>query len=60
LVEVAGGVAIHLDLGEEREAGAELRGGELEDLGVAPRLLGAELIAGKAQNAETTGLVVFM
>jgi hypothetical protein len=60
LVELASAVTIHLDLGKDREAGVVLRGGELENFGVGPRLLGAELIAGKAQNVEFLVLVVFM
>jgi hypothetical protein len=59
-IEVADAVAIYLDLGEDREGDVELRGGEFENFGVGARLLGAELIAGKAQNAELLGLAVFM
>ncbi len=58
LVEVTGAVAVHLDLGEEREADAELRGCELLDLLVAAGLLRAELVAGKTEDRQTLVVLV--
>ena len=59
-VQLAGSVAVDLDLGEHRERGVVLAGRELENLGVSAGLLCAELIAGKRQDGEALGRVVFV
>jgi hypothetical protein len=51
-VDVGRAAPVDLDLGEDRELGAVLGAGELEDLLVAAGLLLAELVAGEAQDDE--------
>jgi len=58
LVEVAGVVAVDLDLGEYREIDLIVVGDELPDLLGATRLLGTKLIAWKCQDGEAVGFVV--
>jgi hypothetical protein len=58
LVEIAGAVSVHLDLREHRKIDVELGPNEVQNLVVAARLLGAELVAWKAQDVEALGLVV--
>ena len=57
LVEIAGVVTVHVDLREERKRRVVLGRHKLEDLRVGPRLLRAELVARKAENLETLGIV---
>jgi hypothetical protein len=47
-------VAIHIHLGEHREADLVVQAAKLRDLGFAPRLLAAELVAGKAEHRQAT------
>lgn len=56
-VERVGVGAVHLDLGEDREAHAVGERAELADRGGVAGLLGAELIARKAKDDETVVLV---
>jgi len=58
LVEIAGSVSVYLDLREHREVDVVLGADEVQDLFVAARLLGAELVARKAEDAEAPGLVL--
>ena len=60
LVELAGAVAVDLDLAEHREGDAELGGGELEHLGIAARLLCTELVAGEGEDGEPGCFVAVM
>ena len=54
-VEIAGPLAVHLDLGEHRKRDAVVRGGVLKNLGVGAGLLAGELVTGKAEDGETGG-----
>jgi hypothetical protein len=57
LVELAGPVAVHFDLGEEREAGVIVGFDEFRDLFVAARFLTAELIAWEGENSKSRRFV---
>jgi hypothetical protein len=59
-VQVTGAFAVDLDLGEDRKLGAELLPGESQDLVVGPGLLGAELVAGKAEDAEALAAMILV
>jgi hypothetical protein len=60
VVERGGAVAVDLDLGVHREGDAVVFLGELEDLGVRPGLLVAELVAGEREDAQALGLVLLV
>jgi hypothetical protein len=60
LVELAGPVAVDLDLVKERERDVVRAGREFEDLGIRSRLLTGELVAWKAEDAEALVLEVLM
>ena len=51
-------VTVDLDLVEDRERDPELRGGELEDLGVGAGLLAPELVAREGEDGDIVVVVV--
>lgn len=53
LIQIAGTVAVDVDLGEHREVGVVFRRGELEDLAIGAGLLRPELITRKGEDVET-------
>src|SRR4029077_20821695 len=57
-IEGSAALPVDLDLREQRKRDAVARGAELLDVGVAARLLAAELIAGEAEDRETTRRVL--
>ena len=57
-VDLAGGVAVYVDLRKHRKAGTVFRSRELENFGVGPGLLRAKLVAGKGQDTETVRVIV--
>ena len=57
LVERVGPLALHDDLGEQRERDAEFRAAELLDLGVGTWLLVAELVGRERQDDELVVVV---
>ena len=59
-VEIAGAVAVDLDLLEYRELDAEARASELEDLFVAAGLLPPELVARECQDVESARAILLM
>ena len=52
LVEIAGARAVDFDFGKQRKVDTVLRCRKCQDFGIAARLLGAELVTGKAQDRE--------
>jgi hypothetical protein len=58
LIDLTGAVAVDLDLRKHRKCRTVFRSRELENLGVGSRLLGAELVTRKAENAEPIIVVV--
>jgi len=53
LIQVAGAVAVDVDLGKHREVGVVAAFRKLEDFGVAPGLLGPKLVARKREDRES-------
>ncbi len=60
VVQRGGTISVDLDLGEHWEGHVIVGRGEFENLGITARLLGAELVAWKAKNSETSVLIVFV
>ncbi len=60
IVEIAGTVAIDLDLGEQGEGDIVFGLSEFEDFSVRARFLCAELVTGEAENGKPVVFVAFV
>jgi hypothetical protein len=60
LVQIAGSVAVHIDLGKHGERGIVLTGCKCKYFGIGAGLLPSELVAREGQHVEPGCLVVFI